>query len=125
MPGHLARRGASRFYPTKNLGAYGDAGAIITNDDALAARFKRKRMYGYSRSNYAEEPGMNGRIAELRAAILRVKLHYLPEWLKRRRAIAARYRGEIHRATILLPHIHNERDHSYHQFVIRCKIARR
>jgi dTDP-4-amino-4,6-dideoxygalactose transaminase len=76
--------GCFSFYPTKNLGAYGDAGAIITNDDALAQKLKRQRMYGYTRANYAEDIGMNARIAELQAAILRVKLRYLSGWLARR-----------------------------------------
>jgi aminotransferase EvaB len=78
-------------------------------------------MYGYVRPNYAEEPGMNGRIAELQAAILRVKLHHLPAWLKRRRAIADGYHREVHHPAIRLPHRHDEREHAYHQFVIRCQ----
>lgn len=113
--------GCFSFYPTKNLGAYGDAGAIVTDDDDLAARLKRQRMYGYTRSNYSEEIGMNARIAELQAAILRVKLRYLPEWLERRRAIANRYHNELRNAVIGLPHLHGDRDHAYHQFVIRCQ----
>lgn len=113
--------GCFSFYPTKNLGAYGDAGAIITNDDELAARLRRLRMYGYTRSNYSEESGMNARVAELQAAILRVKLRYLPGWLERRRAIAARYLQEIDTPAIQMPHLHDERQHAYHQFVIRCR----
>jgi aminotransferase EvaB len=113
--------GCFSFYPTKNLGAYGDAGAIITDNDELAARLRRQRMYGYTRPNYAEEPGMNARIAELQAAILRVKLRYLPEWLERRRAIADRYHRELNNPLIQVPHLHEERGHAYHQFVIRCQ----
>jgi aminotransferase EvaB len=113
--------GCFSFYPTKNLGAYGDAGAIVTDDDELATRFRRGRMYGYTRSNYAEEPGMNARIAELQAAILRVKLRYLSEWLARRRAIAARYHRELDNRSIQMPHLHDDREHAYHQFVVRCQ----
>ena len=81
------------FYPTKNLGGYGDAGAIITDDADLAERLRQKRMYGYTRANFSENPGMNGRISEIQAAILRVKLRYLPVWQKRRVAVAGEVSG--------------------------------
>lgn len=113
--------GCFSFYPTKNLGAYGDAGAIVTNDDELAQRLKRQRMYGYTRANYAEDIGMNARIAELQAAILRVKLRHLPSWLARRMEIAQRYNDQIHVAGIHTPFQHAERVQSYHQYVIRCE----
>lgn len=119
--GTLGMAGCFSFYPTKNLGAYGDAGAIITNDHELAARLRRQRTYGYTRSNYSEESGMNARVAELQAAILRVKLRYLPGWLERRRAIADRYLQEIDTPAIQLPRLHDERQHAYHQFVVRCR----
>lgn len=113
--------GCFSFYPTKNLGAYGDAGAIITNDDELAALLKLKRMYGYAHPNISEVTGMNGRIAEIQAAILRVKLRALPDWLTQRNAIAARYHEAIANPRIALPHLHPGRKHAYHQFVIRCQ----
>jgi len=117
--------GCFSFYPTKNLGAYGDAGAIVTNDDALAQKLKRQRMYGYTRSNYAEDIGMNARIAELQAAILRVKLRYLSGWLARRLQIAQRYVDDIHVEGIRTPFQHPDRVQSYHQFVIRCQQRQR
>lgn len=113
--------GCFSFYPTKNLGAYGDAGAIITNDDDLATRLRLQRMYGYSRSNYSEMPGMNARIAEIQAAILRVKLRHLSGWIDRRRQIAAQYHAGIANASIRLPYLHNDRAHAFHQYVIRCQ----
>jgi aminotransferase EvaB len=113
--------GCFSFYPTKNLGAYGDGGAIVTDDEQLAARLRRMRMYGYDRPNHSIEKGMNGRIAELQAAILRVKLKYLGQWVERRRAIAARYQREIRHPRITLPLIYPDRAHPYHQYVIRCQ----
>lgn len=113
--------GCFSFYPTKNLGAYGDAGAIVTNDPQLAERLSRKRMYGYERSNYAIEPGMNARISEIQAAILRIKLSYLSGWQERRNAIAHRYDEGIHAEGIRLPHRYPDREHAFHQYVIRCE----
>lgn len=119
--GTFGAAGCFSFYPTKNLGAYGDAGAIVTGDDELAARLRRMRMYGYTRSNYAQERGMNARIAEIQAAILRVKLRYLDEWQCRRREIAARYDAGISNPAIATPHRHVNREHAHHQYVIRCQ----
>ena len=113
--------GCFSFYPTKNLGAYGDAGAIVTNDPQLAERLVRKRMYGYERSNYAVEPGMNARISEIQSAILRVKLSHLSGWQERRNTIARQYDKGIRAPGIRLPHHHPDRDHAYHQYVIRCE----
>lgn len=118
--GTFGRVGCFSFYPTKNLGAYGDAGAIVTNDRELAERITRMRMYGYSCPNYAIEKGMNARIAEIQAAILTVKLAHLDGWLAKRRANAARYQAEIVHPRLRLPHLYPDRVHAYHQFVIRC-----
>lgn len=118
--GTFGRVGCFSFYPTKNLGAYGDAGSIVTNDRELAERITRMRMYGYSRSNYAIERGMNARIAEMQAAILSVKLAHLDGWLAQRRANAARYQAEIANPQLRLPPLYPDRVHAYHQFVIRC-----
>jgi len=79
------------FYPTKNLGAYGDAGAVATGNAALADRLRRLRQYGWSRRDYAESEGRNSRLDELQAAILRVKLFDLDADNERRREIARRY----------------------------------
>ncbi len=79
------------FYPSKNLGAYGDAGAVATNDAALAERLRRLRNYGQTRRDHHEEEGLNSRIDELQAAILRVKLRHLDGWNARRAKMAERF----------------------------------
>jgi dTDP-4-amino-4,6-dideoxygalactose transaminase len=84
---------AFSFYPTKNLGAYGDGGAVITRNDALAARLRRLRNYGQEQRYHAIERGMNSRLDELQAAILRVKLRHLDAHNERRREIASQYAG--------------------------------
>lgn len=89
--GALGTAAAFSFYPTKNLGAYGDAGAIATADEAIAARARRVRQYGWSRRDYSEVEGRNSRMDELQAAILRVKLPSLEADNERRRQITRRY----------------------------------
>lgn len=79
------------FYPSKNLGAYGDAGAVTTGDAALAARVRRLRQYGRSSRDRHDEEGLNSRMDELQAAVLRLKLRRLDGWNARRRALAAYY----------------------------------
>ena len=87
--GHLS---AFSFYPTKNLGAYGDGGAILTNDPALAERVRLLRQYGWRRDRVSEQKGMNARLDEMQAAILCVKLRHLDAWNDRRRELAALYK---------------------------------
>jgi dTDP-4-amino-4,6-dideoxygalactose transaminase len=119
--GTIGVAGALSFYPTKNLGALGDGGAVITNDRALAARIRRLRNGGQTDRYHHEEAGVNSRLDELQAAILRVRLPRLALWTERRRALASRYRGllsDVDAATIVIP---PERDpgHVYHLFVVR------
>jgi dTDP-3-amino-3,4,6-trideoxy-alpha-D-glucose transaminase len=89
--GSFGRAASFSFYPTKNLGAFGDGGAVATSDAELAGRVKRMRQYGWSRRDHADVEGRNSRLDELQAAILRVKLPSLEQANARRRAIAARY----------------------------------
>jgi dTDP-4-amino-4,6-dideoxygalactose transaminase len=90
--GAFGQAAAFSFYPTKNLGTYGDGGMIVTSDPAIAARARLLRNYG-QRENYSSEIlGENSRLDELHAAILRVKLRRLDQWNNKRRAVAARYR---------------------------------
>ncbi len=89
--GTFGRTAAFSFYPSKNLGAYGDGGAVATDDAALAERLRRLRQYGWSRRDFSIEEGRNSRLDELQAAILRAKLVYLEPENTRRRAIAALY----------------------------------
>jgi dTDP-3-amino-3,4,6-trideoxy-alpha-D-glucose transaminase len=90
--GTMGVAGALSFYPTKNLGALGDAGAVITNDAGLADRVRRLRNGGQSSRYHHDEFGVNSRLDEIQAAILRARLARLPEWTARRRALGRRYR---------------------------------
>jgi len=89
--GSLGVAAAFSFYPTKNLGAYGDGGAVATDDPAIAQKVERLRQYGWSRRDFSEVEGRNSRMDELQAAILRAKLPFLEEDNSRRREIARRY----------------------------------
>ncbi|MEO1287656.1 MAG: DegT/DnrJ/EryC1/StrS family aminotransferase [Chloroflexota bacterium] len=114
--GHLA---TFSFYPTKNLGAYGDGGAVITNDDAYADRMKRIRFYGQSSRYTYTERGTNSRLDEMQAAILSVKLKYLDEHNARRRVLAKNYDTCLSQLDIELPSEHPDNHHVYHLYVIR------
>jgi dTDP-4-amino-4,6-dideoxygalactose transaminase len=91
LTGSFGAVNATSFYPTKNLGALGDAGAITTHDAALAGQLRRLRSYGALHKNHHELPGYNSRLDELQAAVLRVKLRHLPTWTQQRRQLAAWY----------------------------------
>ena len=93
--GTMGAAGALSFYPTKNLGALGDGGAVITNDKALADRIRRLRNGGQSTRYHHDEFGVNSRLDEIQAAILRARLERLPEWTAARRTLAARYRAGL------------------------------
>lgn len=109
------------FYPTKNLGAYGDAGMILTNSQSVYETMKKLRMYGFAKTYYANIEGFNSRLDEVQAAILSVKLAYLDEWVKRRQDIAHFYSKEIKNKLIETPRIRPDSEHSFHLYVIRTK----
>jgi dTDP-4-amino-4,6-dideoxygalactose transaminase len=113
--GHLS---AFSFYPTKNLGAYGDGGAVLTNDPALAERVRLLREYGWRGNRISEQKGINARLDEMQAAILRVKLHYLAQWNDRRRELVSLYQSLLADILSLLIEPPKTR-HAYHQFVVR------
>jgi dTDP-3-amino-3,4,6-trideoxy-alpha-D-glucose transaminase len=116
--GTIGVAGAFSFYPTKNLGALGDGGAVVTNDPALADRIKRLRNGGQTDRYRHVEAGVNSRLDEIQAAILRSRLPRLPAWTDRRRRLAAAYRARLVDAPVdTIP----ERDsgHVYHLFVVR------
>jgi dTDP-4-amino-4,6-dideoxygalactose transaminase len=115
--GTIGVAGAFSFYPTKNLGALGDGGAVITSDTALADRIKRLRNGGQTSRYHHEEPGINSRLDEMQAAILRARLSFLPRWTDSRRAIAARYRRELQDAAFVMPPEHDV-GHVYHLFPV-------
>jgi dTDP-3-amino-3,4,6-trideoxy-alpha-D-glucose transaminase len=93
--GSMGAAGALSFYPTKNLGALGDGGAVLTNDRGLADRIRRLRNGGQSSRYHHDEFGVNSRLDEMQAAILRARLTRLPAWTARRRVLAARYRAGL------------------------------
>ncbi len=124
--GTLGDAAAFSFYPAKNLGAYGDAGAVVTNDDRLAAAVRRLRNHG-GLDKYAHElVGQNSRLDELQAGILRVKLPHLDAWNARRRRHARAYDRLLSAIPgVALPHAVSDRTHVYHLYVIRVDPARR
>jgi dTDP-4-amino-4,6-dideoxygalactose transaminase len=117
--GSIGALGAFSFYPTKNLGALGDGGAVTTNDERLAERLRLVRMYGQADRYRHVERGVNSRLDELQAAFLRAKLPHLEAWNERRREIAAAYdralEGSAARPLARLP----ERLHAYHLYVVQ------
>jgi dTDP-4-amino-4,6-dideoxygalactose transaminase len=109
------------FYPTKNLGALGDGGAVVTNDDELAARIRQLRQYGWSQKyQVAVQGGRNSRLDEMQAAILRVKLPHLDTWNEQRRSIAKRYNAAFAELGMQLPSSTGE-DYVAHLYVVRVK----
>ncbi len=134
--GSLGRTACFSFYPTKNLGAYGDAGMVTTGDAQLADRLQAMRRHGCTHDNYHHDlVGWNSRLDELQAAVLRIKLRHLEEWTAARQQRAARYDelflGEgltDHRKTypdephpVVVPYRADDRRHVFHQYVIRAR----
>src|SRR3989344_8627405 len=111
--------GTFSFYPGKNLGAYGDAGAVVLNDDALAQAISQLRDHGRSTKYEHHLTGTNARMDGIQGAILRAKLPYLPDWTVRRRAIAERYRAVLSGLPLVVPFEDSRGMHVYHLFVIR------
>lgn len=116
--GHLA---AFSFYPTKNLGALGDGGAVVTNDGSLAEKVAIMRQYGWRERFISDIPGMNTRLDPLQAAILRVKLRYLDRENQQRQHLAEQYNRFLGDLPSKLPQRHGNVDHVYHQYVVRGK----
>jgi dTDP-4-amino-4,6-dideoxygalactose transaminase len=108
------------FYPGKNLGAYGDAGAIVTNDDDLAKRMRMYANHGRLAKYDHEVEGLNSRLDGLQAAILSVKLRYLNSWTERRREIARRY-DDAFGDLVAIPRVAPGATHVYHLYVIRVR----
>lgn len=112
---------AYSFYPGKNLGALGDAGAVVTNDDELAKVIKSLRNYGSEKKYHNEFIGINSRLDEVQAAFLNVKLPFLDKENNNRREIAKRYLSEIKNEKIMLPFWDFSNNHVFHLFVIRTE----
>jgi len=118
--GQLGDVAAWSFFPTKNLGAFGDAGAITCRDEDLAAKIRTLRMYGEERRYHSVRLGTNSRLDELQAALLRVKLPHLAAWIERRRAIAARY-DEALRDLVTIPPVTEQATHGRHLYPIQVE----
>jgi len=118
--GSLGDAAAFSFYPGKNLGAYGDGGAVTTNDDDLAERLRLLRNWGSRKKYHHEEPGLNSRLDTLQAAVLHVKLGYLPDWNERRRLLAGTYDRLLEgRADLRWPMDRPGDQPVYHLYVVR------
>jgi dTDP-4-amino-4,6-dideoxygalactose transaminase len=110
---------AFSFYPTKNLGAYGDGGGVVTNDSGLAERVSLLRQYGWKERYISSLKGLNSRLDELQAAILRVKLSHLDSWNTQRQTLAHLYTELLQGRDLVLPSERIDATHVYHQYVVR------
>lgn len=121
MTGTFGDVGCFSFYPTKNLGAFGDGGAIVTNQTELAQKARVYRNYGSEKKYYNQVVGLNSRLDELQAGLLRVKLKYLEELNRERKEICQRYQTEIVNKAVLLPKIFEKSHPVWHQYVVRTE----
>lgn len=119
----MAGRCAWSFYPSNPLGAFGDAGAVTTDDDSVAEHIRLLRNYGSPVKSTNRLQGFNSRLDDIQAAVLRVKLRCLDGWNERRARLAARYREELKDLDLILPRATRATEHAWHLFVIR--LARR
>lgn len=109
------------FYPTKNLGAIGDGGAVCTNKLKIAEKIKKIREYGWNKNRVADIDGRNSRLDEIQAAILRIKLKYLKSDTKKRQNIAKIYKSSISNNNVIHPKIFKLEDHAFHLYVVKTK----
>ena len=120
--GSLGDAACVSFYPTKNLGAYGDGGMVVTNSAEIAARIRTLRNHGQSEKYQSTEPGWNSRLDEIQAAILRVKLRHLPNWQRARQSHAAEYNRLFSQIPGVTPPLAPQGfEHVYHQYTIRIE----
>ena len=121
--GSMGTIGCFSFYPSKNLGAAGDAGMLTTQDAAIAERLRRLRVHGGAEEYHHDEVGINSRLDSLQAAVLRVKLRYLDQWSEARRQVASRYTQLLGDADIKVevvpPFVRPDSQHIFHQYVIK------
>ena len=117
--GSIGDIGCFSFYPTKNLGALGDGGMVVTNDPLLAEKTKLLREYGWRQRYISDIAGLNSRLDEIQAAILRVKLRYLEEEKYKRQALAEIYNQQLSATSLVLPICVSGANHVYHQYAVR------
>ena len=120
--GALGRAASFSFHPEQNLGAMGDGGAVVTDDDDLAQWLRAARHYGSHMKHRYSIRGFSSRLDNLQAAVLRVKLRHLDQWNRRRRELAHQYRDRLSGSGIVLPMERNDRQHVYHLFVVRSSM---
>ncbi|MCR5420147.1 MAG: DegT/DnrJ/EryC1/StrS family aminotransferase [Lachnospiraceae bacterium] len=113
--------GCFSFYPSKNIGAFGDGGAIVTDDEELAKEMRIYRNYGSEKRYYNKVVGTNSRLDEIQAALLKVRLKYAKELNEEKQKLAAEYDKRLNNPELILPKIREGADHIYHQYVVRCK----
>lgn len=116
--GSFGKAGSFSFFPSKNLGGFGDGGMVASSDSSLIDRIKKLRIHGSSEQYIHDEIGYNSRLDSLQAAILRVKLKKLDEWFDARRAIAARYDEAFSGTGINIPKVAEGNVHTYHQYTV-------
>lgn len=121
MTGTFGDIGCFSFYPSKNLGGFGDGGAIVTDDEKIAADMRMYRNYGSEKRYYNKVVGANSRLDEIQAGLLRVRLQHLNELTEERRCIAERYLTELQNDEITLPQVREHATTVWHQFVIHCR----
>ena len=121
MTGTFGDIGCFSFYPSKNLGAFGDAGAVVVNDENLAKEFKIFRNYGSEKRYHNKVVGANSRLDEMQAGLLRIRLTHMEELTKEKQKIAARYNTELRNPQIQLPTLAPGATGVWHQYVIRCE----
>jgi dTDP-4-amino-4,6-dideoxygalactose transaminase len=119
--GTWGKASAFSFYPTKNLGAIGDAGAVLTSDPGVAERTRLLREYGWKERYVSSMPGTNSRMDEIQAAILRVKLKWLDQENEIRRELARLYEATLSGAALILPNHSRDFSHVYHDYVVRLE----
>lgn len=117
--GSMGEVGCLSFFPTKNLGAYGDGGMVVTNDDALAEHMRMLRAHGWKKKYYSEMVGYNSRLDAMQAAILQVKFPHLDEWNEKRRELSKRYNDYLAPLGIVTPVEREWAKHVYHLYIIR------
>lgn len=122
MTGTFGDIGCFSFYPSKNLGAFGDAGAIVTNNEEIAENIRIFRNYGSEKRYYNKVVGANSRLDEIQAGLLRVRLQHLNELAEEKKKICEKYLCKINNDKIILPKIRKGATHIWHQFVVKCEL---
>ncbi|MBV6457694.1 MAG: dTDP-3-amino-3,4,6-trideoxy-alpha-D-glucose transaminase [Fimbriimonadaceae bacterium] len=124
--GTIGNAGAFSFFPSKNLGGFGDGGMLITDEDAIAESVRMMRVHGAKKKYYNEAVGVNSRLDEMQAAILRIKLRHIDTWNAKRREVAARYTALLNGVEgVSTPNIADYTEHVFHQYTIRILNGKR